>query len=205
MKDAYEIVSCPIDGMGPGKRLRNLHIVLPDEEVEDFVWTWQTECMVREHVLKQFRANGFTGFEIKPVTARFETLSEEPPVLWELVVTGWGGLARPESGIVRDKYCAQCKHVHYSGIKDARQLIDDAQWDGSDFFMVWPFPRFIFVTPRVADYIRDHHFTGAVLQPADEIKQSPYIIEGYSPGRLSYWMPMERARELGEAAGIAEI
>ena len=47
-------------------------------------------------------------------------------------------------------------------------LIDASKWDGSDFFMVWPLPLFIFVTDRVVRAIHDSRLTGGVLKrPGD--------------------------------------
>ena len=94
--------------------------------------------------------------------------------------------------------------MKYSDIKNASRLIDEAQWDGSDFFMVWPLPRFVFVTQRVVDCIRDHRLQGVVPQPTSEIEPTTYN-SGYAPGRLSHCMPEVRARELGKADGIVEI
>jgi hypothetical protein len=113
-------------------------------------------------------------------------------------------LNSPDSGIRLDDSgsCKSCGLLHYTEITDAEQLIDQSRWDGSDFFMVWPLPRFVFVTKRVANVIRDHHLTGVRIQPVSELKPSPHVIPGYSPGRLSYWMPEKRARELGEPLGI---
>jgi hypothetical protein len=188
-----------------GKRLTNLSVLLPRGIVQDFTWTWQGECLMKDRVVDLFQQEGFTGFSIKTVKARFKNGANEPPTLWELVRTGWGGLAKSESGITRTRYCHECKSVRYSGVKDARQLIDELQWDGTDFFIVWPMPRFIFVSDRVASFVQKHRFTGVILKSAEELKQDPAIIDGYSPGRLSDWMSECRARELGEAAGIAEI
>jgi hypothetical protein len=77
-------------------------------------------------------------------------------------------------------------------------LIDDSQWDGSDFFMVWPLPLFHFVSERAARVMLEHDLTGGVLLEMDEIRP----LDGLSPGRLSYWMPFERARALGESLQI---
>jgi hypothetical protein len=199
-----EQVICPNDSghQRGGKRLTDLSVTLPRGIVDDFVWTWQSECLIQDRVLGLFRTEGFTGFDVKPVKARFKSCQDEPPTLRELVVTGWAGLARPESGIKRVQYCEACKHVRYSGITDARQLIDETQWDGSDFFIVWPMPKFLFVTQRVADCIRDQWLSGAVLTRVHDLSLGT---DGFGPGRLSYRMPEARARELGKAAGIAEI
>lgn len=201
-----EQVLCPLNPghRRGGKRLTDLSVTLPSGIVQDIVWTWYSECLIQDHVLDLFRRENFTGFEVKPVEARFKNGSDHPPKLWELIVTGWAGLARPESGIKRVQYCEACQHVRYSGIKDARYLIDKAQWDGSDIFMVWPMPKYVFVTKKVADFVRGHGFTGVVLIPTHELRQNPALIDGYGPGRLSCSMPEARARELGAASGIAE-
>ena len=70
----------------------DLRVVLPDIEVQDFVWTWQSECLIKEKTLMQLHANGFSGFGTKPVEARFKKSERVPPTLWELALTGWGGL-----------------------------------------------------------------------------------------------------------------
>jgi hypothetical protein len=202
-------IDCPVDAthgrIGSGKRLTDLSVTLPRGPVQDFVWTWYSECLIQDRVLDLFRREGFTGFEVKPVKARFKKGTDEPPRLWELIRTGWAGLARPESGIKRTYFCDACKHVRYSDIENPQQLIDESQWDGSDFFMVWPLPNFIFVSQRVADCLRDHRLSGVVVKRADEYEKNPAVIEGFGPGRLSYWMSEDRARQLGTALGIEEI
>jgi hypothetical protein len=198
-----EQVICPVNEghRRGGKRLTDLSIALRGAGVEDFVWTWHSECLVQDHVLDLFRTNGFTGFDAKPVKAKFKRATEhEPPRLWELIITGWAGMASAESGIKLTDQCHACGDLDYSPCTNAERLIDVSQWDGSDFFMVWPLPKFIFVTDRVARVIRDSRFKGAVLRRARDIEFSQDY--GFSPGRLSYWMPQERARELGGAFGI---
>jgi hypothetical protein len=177
---------------------------LSNGPVEDFVWTWYTECLVRDRTLELLRRHEFSGFEVKPVTARFEKSVQRPPTLWELRLTGWAGMAKPESGIRLDESasCKVCGKLRYTGLTNAEQLIDESKWDGSDFFIVWPLPKFVFATERVVNVIREHHLTGVRIEPVSELKTSPHVIPGYSPGRLSYRMPEKRARELGEPLGI---
>lgn len=201
-----EQVICPIDPghQRGGKRLGDLNVELPSGSVQDFVWTWYSECLIQDHVLATFLNERFSGFEVKPVVAKFKSGAKGIPVLWELVKTGWSGMARPESGIERTLYCDACKHAKYSGIKDGSQLIDESKWDGCDFFAVWPLPGFIFVTQRVVDCIRDHRLTGVVPKPVDTMS-GVGLDSGLGGGRMSYWMPESRAHELGKTAGIAEI
>lgn len=198
-----EKVICPLnDGhQRGGKRLTNLSIALLGSGVQDFVWTWYSDCLVQDHVLEFFQKNEFTGFDVKPVKARFkQTSASKPPTLWELTVTGWGGMASEKSGVKLIKRCESCGHIVYSGCDNLGDVIDVSQWDGSDFFIVWPLPNFIFVHNRVADVIRENRLTGAVLtRPQDRYLNA----DGFSPGRLSYCMPEDRAHELGDSLGIA--
>lgn len=148
-----------------GRRLTDLSVTLPGRKVQDIVWTWYSECLIQDRVLNLFRDNGLTGFEVKPVKSVFKKAREKPPRLWELVVTGWAGMAPPESGIRLVERCEGCGHTTYSEPSDVTKLISPSQWDGSDFFIVWPLPNFIFVTERVVHVIRDNDLKGVVLTP----------------------------------------
>ncbi len=200
-----------------GKRLTDLSVLLTSKRIPDFVWTWHSECLIQDQVLQLFRERGFTGFEVKPVRAQMKIRAKKPdpcddnpgltaelanqikiPTLWELVVTGWAGVTSPESGVRLLESCSTCGLTSYSCFTDPTRLIDDSQWDGSDFFMVWPLPKFIFVTQRVAQTIRRTKLQGAHLKHLSKLKCKSRL----GPGRLSYWMPEARARELGEPLGI---
>ncbi len=198
-----ETVKCPghLTGQRGGKRLTDLSVVLSDGPLEDFVWTWYSECLVQDYTLDILRENGVTGFDVKPVKARYEKSSEKPPRLWEICMTGWGGMARPSSGIQLDKAksCGICGFLAYTALVHPEQLIDEKKWDGSDLFIVWPMPRFIMCSSRVMQIIIDHRLAGVRFTPTHELKVENY---NFSPGRLSYWMPEKRARELGEPLGI---
>ena len=170
----WEWIKCPVhDGhQRAGKRIGELSVELPGGAVQDFVWTWLSECVVQDSVLELLRSHGLTGWEVRPVRARFKrSMDREPPRLWELVVTGWAGMASPKSGIHVVKRCDACGLVNYSAGNNPNpgSLIDMSQWDGSDIFMVWPLPRHIFVTGRLAQLLHDHRLTGARLRFLDEV------------------------------------
>jgi len=163
------------------------------------VWTWQSECLIQDHVLQFFRTQGFTGYEVKPVKASFTKKSDQqPPKLWEVVVTGWGGIAPEESGVKLTYVCEGCGYCKYTGYSHPEKLIDEKQWDGSDFFMVWPMPNFIFVSDRVATAIDQEGFSGVQLIAPGDIEPT----DSLRPGRLRWCMPDARAREIGEPLGI---
>lgn len=199
-------VTCPLNPchLGNGSRIQDLSIVLPNKTVQDVVWTWMSECLIQDHVLDAFQLNDFTGFQIKPVRAQFEHPDERPPpVLWELVVTGWGGMAHAESGIKLESCCEGCGYLKYSALTNPECLLDKSQWEGSDFFMIWPMPRFPFITARVAALIRERRFTGVVLKPINRFSSLVGdLTPGFGPGRLSDWIPEERAKRLGKPLGI---
>jgi len=199
-----ETVICPANEghQRPGKRLTGLSVTLPGYNIEDFVWTWYSECLITDRVLELFKDSGVTGFEVKPVRAAFKRAQESPPRLWQLVVTGWAGIAPPESGIKLIEDCPACGHKVYSAWTNPERLVTPSQWDGSDFFMVWPLPMHIFLTERVAQLIRESSLAGSILKPSENLVFSPQVVPTLSPGRLLYHMPEQRARELGEPLGI---
>src|SRR6266513_6331748 len=202
-------VACPINAKHRrgGRRTKNLRVVLGSIEVFDVMWTWVNECLIQQHVLDAFEQQGFSGFQVKPVEARFKRPgADKPPRLWEFVVTGWAGFASPESGMRLDetRSCLHCGSLHYTRPTDYSRLIDETKWDGSDFFMVWPLPKYIFVTDRVREFAQTNGFRLVEFAHVADL-QDPFLQQlksGPSPGRLSYWMPEDRARELGEPLGI---
>jgi hypothetical protein len=172
-----EEANCPItnDHQGGGDRIGPLRIVLASSRIDDFVWTWYSECIIQDRVLNRLREAGVTGFDVAPVQVTKVRLrrgaagpAAELPPLWELKVIGWAGEAPTESGIRMRYYCEGCGLTDYTACKHADRLIDPGQWDGSDIFIVWPLPKFIFVTDRVADIIRQEGYTGVrLVRPAD--------------------------------------
>jgi hypothetical protein len=226
----WEGIKCPINNKGhqrAGKRIGRLRIDLPSSNIPHFITTFLSDWIITNEVAKLFKKAGFTGYELKPVTvAKIHKYYKEKdivlrnahpvllekvirdrkpkpvPKLWELLVRGWGGMAPPESGIKLIESCEGCGHLVYSTFKDASKLIDVSKWDGSDFFMVWPLPRFIFVTERVADLIKKNKLKGVKLIPVVQLSDEDNSLGKLSPGRLSRWMPEKRAHLLGDPLGI---
>jgi hypothetical protein len=198
-----EIIRCPVkDGhQRGGKRLTNLSIRLPGSKVQDIVWTWPNDCLLTDRVLELLRSSGFTGYEVRPVKAVFKRAKMHPPRLWELVVKGWGGIAPPESGVKLLERCDACNLRYYSVCTNPEKLIVPSQWDGSDFFSVWPLAA-TFVTERVANVIRRSRVTGAVLKRPSELDMSGNLTGKITAGPLSDYMSEPRAKELGKAFGI---
>ncbi len=176
IKYPSEPTGCPVnpDHRRLVERAMDLHIILPSPRVGDFVWTWYSDCLITDRVLQLFRQAGLTGFKIRPVVVeKVKRLGkkrlEAIPTLWELAVAGKGGNARPESGIRVIYRCEACSFVDYSSYQNGI-LVDEAQWDGSDFFTVNGYPRHILVTERVKDLIIAHRLTNCVLIPSEALR-----------------------------------
>lgn len=157
-----------------GNRLAKLVVVLPSPRVGDFVWTWYSECLITERVLKLFREAGLTGFDVQPV--RIERVkrvrkdkSLSVPQLHELVAVGQGGEAHLDSGIRVFQTCDACGLKAYSSYTNGI-VVNEKQWDGSDFFTVRGYPKFILVTERVKDLVVSQQLTNCVLIPSQELR-----------------------------------
>jgi hypothetical protein len=111
-------------------------------------------------------------------------------------------MAKPKSGIKRLDFCPHCKKVKYSSWNNAHELMNEAQWDGSDFFMIWPMPRSIFVTSRVVQAIEEAKLTGCRFVDIGDVRTASGTL---MPGPLSEYMSEKLARARGKACGIEEI
>jgi hypothetical protein len=198
----YVNVVCPThEGhRGSERAIGNLAFKIPPSGVKDFTWTNQSDIVVNSRVLELFAKHHVTGFETRPVEVRFtRSAKTEPPELFELVVTGWGGTPALEAGVKLAEYCPDCGKRRFA-IADPGRLINPAAWDGSDLFIVWPLPGFRFISDRLATILRREKVSGVNLIPAPEIRVAKG--EKVSPGRLIMHMPEERARALSERFGI---
>jgi hypothetical protein len=173
----FEQVTCPLEPRGhmrPGDRIGDLHVILPSPLVPDFLWTWYSEPIVTDHVRSLFEAAGFTGLRFGPVTVeRVKYVRKgakvEIPRLWELIVTGRGGDAHPASGIRLLYECPGCGLRKYSSFRNGI-IVDEEQWDGSDFFTVNGYPRFILITEGVKDLIVENRLKNCAIVRSRDLK-----------------------------------
>ncbi|MEW6350874.1 MAG: HEAT repeat domain-containing protein [Thermodesulfobacteriota bacterium] len=159
-----------------GTPVVDLTIVLTSRKVGDFVWSWYGDCIVTEATLSLFRDEGFTGFVARPVTVeKIKRVSRKLreqlaiPPLWELRITGKGGDAAPESGIrvrhIDEKTGGRSYTSYRNGI-----IVDEANWDGYDFFTINGYPKYILVTERVKELVIARHLTNCTLIPSHKLK-----------------------------------
>jgi len=130
--------------------------------------------------------SGFTGWEVAPVKAKFASSHKEPPVLWELLVKGSAGMVSARSGYRVERICPACGLIEDGAkIEDATKVIDESEWDGTDFFLIKPISGWIFVTARVVLALRASGFHGWRAYSLEEIKEWLDIaVPGPSPRPL---------------------
>jgi hypothetical protein len=148
-----------------GQRIGNLRINIKSKKRSDFLTTFLSEWIITDKVASIFQENTIKGYELQPVEISNETLSYG---LWELVVTGSGGDAHPDSGIHLKSRCKYCNHEVYSAFENGI-IVDSNNWDGSDIFIVTGYKRYILITERLKKIIEDNKLTGAQIIPAREL------------------------------------
>jgi hypothetical protein len=197
----WENIVCPIDEGHQRGGYRSSGLIVDVEQINaDAIWTWESNCIVSDRVRSLLEQNQLTGLEFRPAIVRTKS---DPDGMrarrWELRAIGWGGIAPASSGIHLTGSCAACGYLRYSCFDRPELIIQPEQWDGSDFFFVWPLPKYIFVSERARQVLSTAEVTGLAFVPPIELRcQSG----GLGPGRLHYWLPEQRAHELGDSLGI---
>ncbi len=173
---------------------RPLKVIGPVRPLTDFEWTVYGDLVVSKNIVSLFQASGFTGADFQPVEIFTTTQTPIGREAFEIRVKGWGGFAPKESGIRVLEECPVCKRRVFSGYTERDNLFHFESWDGSDFFIIWPLPRYIFVTGRVRDAILKSHYTGVRLCRLAEL---PTPISGkLGPGNLLDWFDETKVAEI---------
>lgn len=187
-----------------------LRVILPKPTITDFLWTGTSDCLITDEVAKLLRETSLTGYYLRPAKVakikRMKGKLVDLPILWEFRVIGWGGIASPASGIRQiEPRCLDCGYSYWGTLTDKTRLFDEASWDGSDFFIIWPLPLFYFLSEKAMEFIRSHNFTNVSLTPFEKIpllSETVGYLDDMCPGRLSHYMPADRAKEIGGPLGI---
>lgn len=195
--------ACPLtsEHLDGSRRVSSLALKLKHNlRSETMIWCWVEGLVIHERLLEGFKQQGFTGYRTRPATVRFRDgqLSNE---YQEFTVTGWAGVATAESGVRVSKSCPVCHWKKYTGITNYEKLIDWSQWTGDDFFIVWPLPRFMLITERVAQWILSRDVKSFSLKGLDDFDR-PVGASGFTVGRLSNFMPEDLAIEYGRPHGL---
>jgi hypothetical protein len=135
-----------------------------DKRDEPVIWTTPfPRCLVHDRFAAELRSLCFKGLRFGPATVRFRNgfVSDEYK---RLVVTGWAGIAHPESGVRLLKCCSGCAVREYSPLTKPSRIVDVEQWQGDDFFLVWPLLDYVFVTGRAAECFQSVRVRGCSVR-----------------------------------------
>jgi hypothetical protein len=179
----FEPVFCPVDlKHRRARRIKeqNLSIRVMKDYFGDFITTFYADWLINDRVAEIFKTNNLTGYELRPVDVCNRELDFN---LWELVVTGSAGKAHPDSEIVVERSCEHCGKIKYSPVKKGIGLIvDETQWDGSDFFTVIEKKGYLLVNEKVKKIIIDNNMTGVYCKPVNEL--------GWVEWKPGHWLPL---------------
>ena len=160
------------------------------------IWAWlRGRPLIHEKLIEELEAMGATGYRLKPGSVRFQdgSVSNE---YRELVVTGWAGVASPDSGLKPIERCLDCHYVKYGPLPHPEKLMDCSQWTGEDFFTIWPLLGGVFINGRVGVLLRRLNTRSYTLERPSRSWGGPTV------GRLSATMPDDLAQKYGEPLGI---
>ena len=164
-----EVIHCPkYPGHQRGHRIaRSLHVEFKSKKKADIYETSYSNWLIPDKVAEAFTDAGLPGCEFRPVDFVGIDLSGN---LWELVATGTAGQPDPVCGMDFVRRCEYCGSTQYRHFRESTGLmVDENNWDGSDFFTVIPLPMILLATKRVKEIIKKNKFKGATLIPTTEL------------------------------------
>src|SRR4051794_36089533 len=97
--EQHEIEHCPNGHLKVYRRAGKLRLhVKHNQKDEKIVWKYISGCAVHESIVTEFQRHRLTGCGWRPATVQFGD-GDISDHYKELTITGWPGIARPESGI----------------------------------------------------------------------------------------------------------
>lgn len=165
--DWESIICSECDGhQRAGKRIGKLKIEITGKNKSDFFWTsLLSELIITDKVATIFKENNVTGYDLKEV----EVCNMDYPFkLWEFVVIGNGGKAHIDSGIKLKYNCKSCGLKRYSAYENGI-IVDEKNWDGSNFFTVEGYSKHILVTENIKELVKKHRLKGVNFIPSHEL------------------------------------
>lgn len=146
----------------------NLWIDIKKPKMGDFVSTVYSDWLITDRVAEIFKAHNLTGYKLHPVKVCNKTLDFN---LWELVITGSAGRAHPDSGLNLRLHCEYCGLTRYTPIKKGLGIIvNEESWDGSDFFTIIEYYKYILITEKVKKIIEENNLKGVRLVLPSELE-----------------------------------
>jgi hypothetical protein len=196
---------CPLNGehRGLGARIGPLHqFVDHNDRSEQIVWGF--DVAIHQEVVERFEREGFTGFRTNSAHVTFADGSTSDEYR-EFIVTGWGGVAPPESGVHLVENCLGCGRRTYSAITNFDRVSDRSQWSDEDFFIVFPFGTpYRFCTERAEKWLRASDIKSfSISIPFEAEKRWPFKMDaGFLRGPISEALPMELVLKYGKSLGL---
>lgn len=199
-----ESIRCPISPLHDGghRRVGPLYLEVKHDRRDELI-IWGHGLAIHEKTLDGFEKGGFTGYRVRPATVRFRDGATSTEYR-EFIVTGWAGVASPESGVHLVESCPACLRKEYTPITNFEKVIDWSQWTGEDFFVVWPMMGYRLVTERVAKWLLAHKVKSFRLEKEFEVRKRDSIISKLNipAGRLSLYFPEDLASKYGKPLGL---
>ena len=200
----WERLSCPVNPSHKATRRRIgplHHFVHHNDRNQQIIWGLQ--IAMHKNAIEEFERQGFTGFRTNPAQVTFRDGVTSNDYL-EFIVTGWAGVASPQSGVRVVESCPGCNWKIYSAITDFDKVVDWSQWTGEDFFIVWPFSGHRFCTERAADWLKGSGLKSfSIVDPFEREKRKRYVMDGGFPrGALSEELPEDLAVKYGRPLGL---
>jgi hypothetical protein len=177
----WEGIVCPMDPghQRAGRRLTDLFVDILSWNVVDFSRTMLSDVVITDHALDVLRSAELTGFSVKPIrvsTVPAGVKGSDIPRLWEFVPTGTAGAAHKDSGIVELRRCDGCGLVQYSAYKNGI-LVDQETYDGSDFFTVIEYPKYILASPRAKSVIETNRLSNVGFVESSKLRWHKGVVE----------------------------
>jgi hypothetical protein len=181
----WERLRCAVNPSHSAARRRTgplHHFVKHNDRSQQVIWG--SQVTVHKNAIKKLEQQGFTGFRTNPAQVTFRDGVTSNDYL-EFIVTGWAGVARPESGVRVVESCPGCKWKKYTAIIDFEKVIDWTQWTREDFFIVWPFSGHRFCTERAANWLKSSGLKSfSIVAPFEREKRKRYVMDGGFPRGL---------------------
>lgn len=177
----WESINCSKDAghQRAGRRLTDLLLDIVSWNVVDFSRTMLSDIVITDHALKVLVAAGLTGFRVRPTKIEGVPAGAERsalPKLSEFVVIGQGGSAHESSGIKKLLECQTCGLVRYSAFEHGI-VVDESSYDGSDFFTVSEYPKYVLVSERAKAVIEKARLSNAVFVESTKLEWPKGVVK----------------------------
>ena len=89
-------------------------------------------------------------------------------------------------------------------MSDPSQLIDEDQWTGEDFFIVWPMPGYIFVMQRVVEVFQAANVKSCRIRKLESGLRGESFsgTDSFRTESLAVFLPVDLAIKYGKPLGI---